>query len=553
MKKMLLFLLMIVPLFSVRAQNVPNRGFEAWETRELYEDPVSWYSSNAFTVKYKGITDTLLLVEKSEEAYSGEGALYLHNEAFGEDTLPAFVICQGYVSGDYPDLQFVGGFPYTGQPDSLTGYFRYDLPEEDTLILVVAFKRGGEVQAVTWLALTGTREGWQRKAFALNVPAEAPDTAFVGIAATTPWDPRPGGKVWVDRLAFDDDSTSIPNGDFEAWEPVTYTDPVGWESANWVTAAMRSKPMCTPTQDAHGGELALRLETVSLDMFDSHAGIVSSGELMIESIEGGFPVQFTPTAVSGYYKYFPATADDKAQVVVIYSRWDEDLGERDRRFNLFELEPVDVYSPFRFVVGTGDFVPDTVNIVFASGRMFSGSLPPVGSVLYVDDVWLEHSCGYADTIDLIPFTDTTICAGTTLTLDAGPGYTDYLWSDNSTAQTLTVSDSGVYSVTVTDTRGCTLTDEVTVHVESCNAVTGVHGDEVQLWPNPTGGQVYLSLPAGTGEVRITVTNLVGQRLVEQRRAAAPQLSLDLSALRPGLYLVRVSWHDGEKVLRIIRR
>jgi len=41
------------------------------------------------------------------------------------------------------------------------------------------------------------------------------------------------------------------------------------------------------------------------------------------------------------------------------------------------------------------------------------------------------------------------------TLDAGGGYSDYLWSNGETGQTITVSSDGVYAVTVSDGTGCT--------------------------------------------------------------------------------------------------
>ncbi len=42
--------------------------------------------------------------------------------------------------------------------------------------------------------------------------------------------------------------------------------------------------------------------------------------------------------------------------------------------------------------------------------------------------------------------DTTICQGQSVTLDAGPGFGNYVWSDNSTNQTLTVTTTGTYYV-----------------------------------------------------------------------------------------------------------
>jgi large repetitive protein len=47
------------------------------------------------------------------------------------------------------------------------------------------------------------------------------------------------------------------------------------------------------------------------------------------------------------------------------------------------------------------------------------------------------------------------CEGTTLTLNAGSNFASYVWSDNTTQSTLTVSAGGDYTVTVTDGNGCT--------------------------------------------------------------------------------------------------
>lgn len=50
---------------------------------------------------------------------------------------------------------------------------------------------------------------------------------------------------------------------------------------------------------------------------------------------------------------------------------------------------------------------------------------------------------------------TTLCAGDSIVLDAGTGYSTYLWSTNATTQTINVNTAGNYSVTVTDATGCT--------------------------------------------------------------------------------------------------
>ncbi|MCB9235978.1 MAG: right-handed parallel beta-helix repeat-containing protein [Bacteroidia bacterium] len=58
--------------------------------------------------------------------------------------------------------------------------------------------------------------------------------------------------------------------------------------------------------------------------------------------------------------------------------------------------------------------------------------------------------------------DQLLCDGASATLDAGNAGNSYLWSDNSTSQTLTVTAAGTYSVVVTTPESCTGTDAVTI-------------------------------------------------------------------------------------------
>ena len=84
-----------------------------------------------------------------------------------------------------------------------------------------------------------------------------------------------------------------------------------------------------------------------------------------------------------------------------------------------------------------------------------------------------NGCQQSDSIDItvhpLPIiqlgNDTSFCNGNSLTLDAGNAGADFLWSTNETSQSISVSTSGNYSVTVTDPNGCQQTDSIyiTVH------------------------------------------------------------------------------------------
>lgn len=78
------------------------------------------------------------------------------------------------------------------------------------------------------------------------------------------------------------------------------------------------------------------------------------------------------------------------------------------------------------------------------------------------DVVDTNGCPSRDTLILVEYAlpttnignDTSFCDGGMTTLDAGPGFTAYAWTGGPSAQTLDVSTTGAYQVTVTDDRGC---------------------------------------------------------------------------------------------------
>jgi len=63
--------------------------------------------------------------------------------------------------------------------------------------------------------------------------------------------------------------------------------------------------------------------------------------------------------------------------------------------------------------------------------------------------------------------DTIICPGDSIMLDAGNPGLNYLWSTGDTTQTLTISNSGTYWVSVVNGSGCTGSDTVYIQVDTC--------------------------------------------------------------------------------------
>ncbi|MCS6990595.1 MAG: T9SS type A sorting domain-containing protein [Chitinophagales bacterium] len=88
-----------------------------------------------------------------------------------------------------------------------------------------------------------------------------------------------------------------------------------------------------------------------------------------------------------------------------------------------------------------------------------------------------------------------ICHNQSVTLDAGPGYKSYTWSNGKTGQTLKVEQTGSYTVTVKDNNNCYGTSapvSVTVHEPVDPVITIVGPTAFCEGTSPT----YLQAPAG---------------------------------------------------------
>ncbi len=111
----------------------------------------------------------------------------------------------------------------------------------------------------------------------------------------------------------------------------------------------------------------------------------------------------------------------------------------------------------------------------------------------------ENECKNSDeilvTINSLPEInlgdDIVVCENETVILDAGSGFDNYLWSDNSTEQTLTITESGTYSVTITNENDCSNTDEIIVTLNSLPEID--LGDDIDVCENET-----VILDAGSG-------------------------------------------------------
>jgi hypothetical protein len=147
--------------------------------------------------------------------------------------------------------------------------------------------------------------------------------------------------------------------------------------------------------------------------------------------------------------------------------------------------------------------------------------------------------------------DQIICEGDAITLDAGAGYTTYLWSESSTTQTIQVDQNGTFGVTVTDANGCEGNDEMmltanivtqdTLVVEICNGQSYFAEGADQF----VAGFYHDTLLTTSGCDSIIVTDLIVNDVPVVDLGADVTLCIGESvSLDAGVY-ESYSWSSGE--------
>ncbi|HKR07193.1 MAG TPA: T9SS type A sorting domain-containing protein [Bacteroidia bacterium] len=182
-------------------------------------------------------------------------------------------------------------------------------------------------------------------------------------------------------------------------------------------------------------------------------------------------------------------------------------------------------------------------------------------VVFTGIYWVSvtyNGCAQQDTIHVtflpLPVVnlgmDTVICTTSSVILDAGPGFTSYLWSDGSTLQTLTFYGSigtGIYNVEVmvTDSFGCFNSDAMIVTVTVC---TGINDASSALtmtfsaYPNPAGD--FMVIESAEKIKQMTLFDTAGKMLMQQNyNAGRNSVRLSFHSLADGMYYLQMK-HDG---------
>lgn len=163
-----------------------------------------------------------------------------------------------------------------------------------------------------------------------------------------------------------------------------------------------------------------------------------------------------------------------------------------------------------------------------------------GPGLYYLEVSNDEGCSYVDSINIYKYdspvisigNDTALRTSDPLVLSPGPGFISYSWSTGEKTESIEVVDKNTYSVTVTDSNGCSGYAEMSITSSASNYETEVS----QIWvsPIPADDFIHVNLGNSVAQGKLTITNIYGQEVLSTLIAKV-RTSIDVSALVPGTY------------------
>jgi len=342
------------------AQTIPVSNFENWTITNYDDLNTPWFTSNENTVPDYGVATA-----KKVTGHTSTNAVRLETYVSGTDT------STGYITNTEGDPTIgEGGVPYSQKPTGVTGFFRYNLPANDTALLIIVFKKNGTVISSNTFKIkgTGTQSTFASFSYPLSM-AVTPDSVVIA-ATSSNIDNTAGmnGASWIefDQLSFTGPGVTqiITNGDFEGWTAKSNQVPNDWSVYGDITRST----------DKYQGTYAAKLVSV-----DDGTGDADLADMNVFKPY----TRNTADTLTGYYKYTAAAPGDSATIIVLFFN----NGMPDMNSFTIGLKQVSTYTKFSLPIKAPGSVSD-VYINVLSGTIMG--TPAIGSVLYIDDLNIKQ-------------------------------------------------------------------------------------------------------------------------------------------------------------------
>lgn len=255
---------------SAAMAQIPNNGFENWQTVGNYEVPTGWATMNGLSgSSFNSCT-------KSTDHYPanvGQYSARLENNT----SLTQFTGSYGTIATDGFTYPLAPAFALESDPTSFKGYYKYaPLNGDEAWITVALFNNGVQVANEQFTSGTAVND-WTL----FNIPLEGygtADSAFVMAFAFKPQTqtdgPNGNSVLYLDNLSFDEAITGIASSPASIQFGM-YPNPC----SDMVTITVKdasfnnAQVTITTVQGELLAQYAMQTETERLDMTDFSAGV----------------------------------------------------------------------------------------------------------------------------------------------------------------------------------------------------------------------------------------------------------------------------------------
>jgi hypothetical protein len=147
-------------------------------------------------------------------------------------------------------------------------------------------------------------------------------------------------------------------------------------------------------------------------------------------------------------------------------------------------------------------------------------------------------------------------------LDAGEGFTSYLWQDGSTSQFFLVDidifEIGIhyFSVTAIDTLNCEYADSILVVIsEHPTDVIQTNYKNLKIYPNPANDKITIELQAIQDDILlIEILDSYGKVVFQDEKIGKGNhdiINLGINNFNPGIYYLKISSKEKDYLRKLL--
>ena len=209
--------------------------------------------------------------------------------------------------------------------------------------------------------------------------------------------------------------------------------------------------------------------------------------------------------------------------------------------------------------GVNDFSGDNFTYTYPSAATYTAVLTVTDSSLCTST---KQKTIVIQSFPAINLPDTTtLFANQSTVLNAGSGFTSYLWSTGETTSSITVDSTGYgvgcthFYVQVTNSNGCSTIDTALVIWSSITDISETSNEfALNIYPNPTNDILNVSVTGDAENTVISMFNYNGQMVYNENIGditGSYLKTINTKNLPSGIYFLRFVSNDMVKVNKVI--